>query len=79
MRWRENATKLEPSLHFESCFSGIQLLFVDEPSPLACVAHNVFWETPGDKQRGACEGYKALLWWGINQKSARAFFPSDLR
>jgi hypothetical protein len=33
IRWRENATKLEPSLHFESCFSGIQLLVVDEPSP----------------------------------------------
>jgi hypothetical protein len=26
-------TKLEPSLHFESRFSGIQLLVVDEPSP----------------------------------------------
>ena len=33
IKWRENATKLEPSLHFESCFSGIQLLVVDEPSP----------------------------------------------
>ena len=27
------SSKLEPSLHFESCFSGIQLLVVDEPSP----------------------------------------------
>jgi hypothetical protein len=43
-----------------------ELLFVDEPSPLACVAHNIFWETPGDKQRGACEGYNALLWWGMD-------------
>ncbi len=40
-------TKLEPSLHFESCFSGIQLLVVDEASPLACVAHNIFGKTPG--------------------------------
>jgi len=32
--------------HFESCFNGIQLLVVDEPSPLACVAHNIFEETP---------------------------------
>ncbi len=23
-----------------------ELLVVDEPSPLACVAHNIFWETP---------------------------------
>jgi hypothetical protein len=37
---------LEPSLHFESCFSGIQLLVVEEPSPVACVAHNIFGETP---------------------------------
>ena len=29
IKWRENATKLEPSLHFESCFSGIQLLVVE--------------------------------------------------
>jgi hypothetical protein len=39
-------TKFKPSLHFESCFSGIQLLVVDEPSPLACGAHNIFGETP---------------------------------
>ena len=46
IKWRENATKLEPSLHFESRFSGIQLLVEDQASPLACVAHNVFGETP---------------------------------
>jgi hypothetical protein len=46
IRWRENATKLEPSLHFESCFSGIQLLVVDELSPWASVAHNILGETP---------------------------------
>ena len=27
-------TKLEPSLHFESRFSGIQLLVVSQPSPI---------------------------------------------
>jgi hypothetical protein len=47
IKWRENATKLEPSLHFESCFSGIQLLVVEEPAPLAWIAHNVFGESPG--------------------------------
>ncbi len=47
IKWRENATKLEPSLHFESCFSGIQLLVVDQPSPLACVAHSILGVTPG--------------------------------
>ena len=40
-------TELEPSLHFESCLSGIQLLVVEEPSPVAYVAHNIFGETPG--------------------------------
>jgi hypothetical protein len=38
-------TKLEPSLHFESRFSGIQSLVVDELSPLACVTHNILGET----------------------------------
>ena len=47
IKWCENATKLEPSLHFESCFSGIQLLVVDQPSPLACVAHSILGVTPG--------------------------------
>ena len=39
-------TKLEPSLHFESRCSGIQLLVVVEASPLACAAHSIFGETP---------------------------------
>ena len=38
--------KLEPSLHFEFRFSGIQLLVVEEPSPVACIAHTIFGETP---------------------------------
>jgi hypothetical protein len=46
IKWRENATKLEPSLHLESCFSGIQLLVVEEPCPLACFAYNIFGVTP---------------------------------
>jgi hypothetical protein len=46
IKWRENATKLEPSLHLESCFSGIQLLVVEEPSPLGCVAYNIYGVIP---------------------------------
>jgi hypothetical protein len=38
--------KLQPSLHFESCFSGIQLLVVEEPSPVACVAYYIFGKLP---------------------------------
>jgi len=45
IKWRENAKKSEPSLHFESCFCGIQLLVVEEPSLLACVTHNILGVT----------------------------------
>ena len=44
--YRALSTKLEPSLHFESRFSVIQLLVVEQPSPLACVAYNIFGESP---------------------------------
>ena len=35
----------EPSFHFESRFSGVQLLVVESPSTLACVARDIFGET----------------------------------
>ena len=44
---RANSTKLEPSLHFESSFRGIQLLVVEEPSPVACGAHTILGRTRG--------------------------------
>jgi hypothetical protein len=50
IKWCENVTKLEPSLHFESCFSRIQLLVVEEPSPLVCLAPNILAETPVQSQ-----------------------------
>jgi hypothetical protein len=37
---------LEPSFHFESRFSGVQLLVVEEPPLLAYVSYNIFKETP---------------------------------
>jgi len=53
-------TKLEPSLHFESRCSGIQLLVVDEPYPLACVAHNILGETPSNLQ---CTCFFGKCWY----------------
>ena len=31
----------------DTAIKGRELLVVEEPSPLACVAHNIFGETPG--------------------------------
>ena len=53
-------TKLEPSLHFESRCSGIQLLVVDEPYRLACVAHNILGETPSNLQ---CTCFFCKCWY----------------
>jgi hypothetical protein len=49
MRMLQRTTiKWDIFLHFESCLGGIQLLVVEEPSPVACIAHNIFGETPVD-------------------------------
>jgi hypothetical protein len=31
----------------DTAIKGRELLVVEEPSPVACVAHNIFGETPG--------------------------------
>ena len=30
----------------DTAIKWCELLVVEEPSPLACVAHDIFWETP---------------------------------
>ena len=32
----------------DTAIKWCELLVVEEPSPLVCVVHNIFWETPGE-------------------------------